>query len=68
VGTGGLKVSGTKSTASRNHTAFIVLLRMTSSEEGAVVGGYRVCLLFYKFFYYFKSHLAGRRLSFYSDL
>ena len=31
-------------------------------------GGYRVCLLFYKFFYYFKSHLAGRWLSFYSDL
>ena len=25
VGTGGLKVSGTKSPASRNHTAFIVL-------------------------------------------
>ena len=27
VGTRGLKVSGTKSTASRNHTAFIVLFR-----------------------------------------
>ena len=27
VGTGELKVSGTKSPASRNHTAFIVLFR-----------------------------------------
>ena len=49
MGTGGLKVSGTKSTASRNHTAFIVLFRMTSSEEGVVGAGYR------GFFYYLKS-------------
>ena len=42
VGTRGLKVSGTKSTASRNHTAFIVLFRMMSSEEGDMGGGYRV--------------------------
>ena len=41
-GNGGLKVSGTKRPASRNHTAFIVLLRMTSSEEGVVGAGYRV--------------------------
>ena len=41
VGTGGLKVSGTKSSASRNHTAFIVLLRMTSSGKGVVGAGYR---------------------------
>lgn len=41
VGTGGLKVSGTKSAASRNHTAFTVLFRMTSSEEGVVGAGYR---------------------------
>ena len=34
VGTWGLKVSGTKSTASRNHTPFIVLFRIKSSEEG----------------------------------
>jgi len=68
VGTGGLKFSGTKSTASRNHTAFIVFFRIMSREEGAMGGGYRVCLLFYKFFYYFKSHLVGRRLNFYSDL
>ena len=27
-------------------------------------GGYRVCLLFYKFFYYFKSRLVGKRLAF----
>ena len=64
-----LKVSGTKSPASRNHTAFIMLLRIMSSEEGAIDGGYRGFLkLFYKFFYSFKSHLAGRWLSFYSDL
>ena len=63
-----LSKSRNRRTASRNHTAFIVLFRMTSSEEGTMGGGYRVCLLFYKLFYYFKSHLAGRRLSFYSDL
>jgi len=40
VGRGELKVSGTKSAASRNHTAFIVLFRMTSNEEGAVGAGY----------------------------
>ena len=40
-GNWGLKVSGTKSTASRNHTAFIVLLRIMSSEEGVVSAGYR---------------------------
>ena len=44
----GLTVSGTKSPASRNHTAFIVLFRIMSSEEGAVGGGCRV-------FYYFIS-------------
>jgi len=62
VGTRELKVSGTQSPASRNHTAFIVLLRMTSSEEGDMGGGYRFLFLFlfYKFFYYFKIHLAGR--------
>ena len=38
-GTQGLR---TKSPTSRNHTAFIVLFRMTSSEEGAMGGGYRV--------------------------
>ena len=53
MGTGGLKVSGTKSAASRNHTAFIVLFRMTSSEEGVVGAGYR----FLK--NYFKGHIAG---------
>ena len=37
---GELKVSGTKSAASRNHTAFIVLFRITSSEEGAIGAGY----------------------------
>jgi len=42
VGTGGLKVSGTKSPASRNHTAFIVLLRIMSREKGVVGAGYRV--------------------------
>ena len=41
-GNRGLKVSGTKSATSRNHTAFIVLLRMTSSEKGVVGAGYRV--------------------------
>ena len=34
VGTGGLKVSGTKISTSRNHTAFIVLFRLISSEKG----------------------------------
>ena len=65
-----IKVSGTKSTTSKNLTAFIGLFRITSSEEGAIGGGYRILLLllFYKFFYYFKSHIAGRWLSFYSDL
>jgi len=42
VGTRGLKVSGAKSTVSRNHIAFIVLFRMRLSEEGAMGGGYRV--------------------------
>ena len=37
---GGLKISGTKSAASRNHTAFIVLFGSTSSEEGAIGAGY----------------------------
>jgi len=41
VGTRGLKVSGIKSPASRNHTTFIVLFRITSSEEGVVGAGYR---------------------------
>ena len=41
MGTGGLKVSGTESPASRNQTALIVPFRMTSSEEGAKGGGYR---------------------------
>ena len=36
----GLRVSGTKSTASRNHTAFIVLFRIVSGEEGAIGAGY----------------------------
>ena len=36
-GNQGLKVSGTKSPASRNHTAFIVLFRIISSEEGLQV-------------------------------
>ena len=67
VGTGGLKISGTKSPASRNHTAFIVLFRGDQVRR-AMGGGCRVCLLFYKFFYYFKSLIAGKRLSFYSDL
>ena len=63
----GLKVSGTP--ASRNHTAFIVFFRITSNEKGVVGAGYRFFfLLFYKFFYYFNSHIAGRWLSFYSDL
>ena len=53
VGTRDLKVSGTKTTASRNHTAFIMLLRITSMEEGVVDAGYRV------FSSYFKSHIAG---------
>lgn len=53
---------------SRNPTALIVLLRMRASEAGAMGAGYGVCLLLHKFFYYCKSHLAGRRLSFYSDL
>ena len=57
-----LKVLGTKSPASRNHTAFIVLFRITSSEEGAIGAEYR------RFFYYFKRHIAGSWLSFYSDL
>ena len=35
-----LKVSGTKSAASRNHTTFIVLFRIRSSEEGAIGAGY----------------------------
>ena len=39
-GKGGLKVSGTKSTASSNHTAFIVLFRIISSVEGVVCAGY----------------------------
>ena len=68
MGTGGLKVSGTKSPASRNHTAFIVLLRIMSSEEGAVGGDIGFFLLFYKFFYYFNSHIAGRWLNFHSLL
>ena len=41
MGIGGLEVSGTKSTASRNYTAFIVFLRITSSEEGVIGAGYR---------------------------
>jgi len=40
VGTGALKVSGTKSAASRNHTAFIVLFGIRSSEEGAIGAGF----------------------------
>ena len=48
-GKGGvLKVSGTKSAASRNHTAFIVLFRIASSEEGSLGAGY-------SFFSYFIS-------------
>ena len=68
MGTGGLKVSGTKSPASRNHTAFIVLFRITSSEKGVVGAGY----MFY--YYYFISSFiilkvtAGRWLNFYSKL
>ena len=46
-GNGGLKFSRTKSTASRNHTAFIVLFRIMSSEEGAIGAGYRVLLFYY---------------------
>ena len=41
MGTGDLEVSGTKSTASRNHTAFIVFLRIMSSEKGVIGAGYR---------------------------
>ena len=60
---------GTKSTTtSRKHTAFIVLFRITSSEEGVIGAGYSFLKFFYKFFYYFKSHIAGRLLRFYSDL
>ena len=44
IGTGGLKVSGTKSVASRYHTAFTVVLRIMSREEGVVGAGYRFCL------------------------
>ena len=36
----GLKVSGAKSPASRNHTAFIVLFRIASSEKRVVGAGY----------------------------
>ena len=36
VGNWGLKVSRTKSMASRKHTAFIVLFGIMSSEEGTV--------------------------------
>ena len=46
VGTGGLKVSGTKSAASRNHTAFIVLFGIMSSEEGAIGAGYSFLFFF----------------------
>ena len=61
----GLKISGTKSTAWRNHTAFIVLFRITSSEEGAACAGYS-CFYYLKI-YYFKSHIAGKWLSFYPE-
>ena len=51
MGTRGLKVSGTKSTASRNHTAFILLFfRIMSSEKGVVGAGYRFFLLVFFFF------------------
>ena len=39
---------------------------MRSSEEGLWVED--IGFVYYKFFYYFRSHLAGKRLSFYSDL
>ena len=48
-------MSGTRSTASRNHTAFIVLFRIMSSEEGAIGGGYRVVF----FLIIILSHIAG---------
>ena len=52
-----------KNSTSRNHTAFIVFFSIMSSEEGAVGAG---CSgVFY--YYYFKSHIAGSWLSFYSD-
>ena len=51
--TGELKVSETNSATSRNHTAFIALFRITSSEEGVVGAGYR----FFK--NYVKGHIGG---------
>ena len=41
-----LSKGGTKSTTSRNHTAFIVFFRIMSSEKGVVGAGYRLFLLF----------------------
>ena len=52
MGTRGLKVSGTKSPASKNHTAFIMLLRITSSEKGVVGAGYSFLNYYYYYFIY----------------
>ena len=49
----------------RKPHCFMVLYRITSSEEGVVHVHF---YYFRKFFYCFKSHIAGRWLSFYSDL
>ena len=40
MGIRALKVSETKNAASRNHTAVVVLFRITSNEEGVVGAGY----------------------------
>ena len=61
VGTRELKVSGTKSTASRNHT--LLLCSLDEIKWGGVMGGgYMVCLLFYKFFYYFKEIYSLKKI------